>query len=314
VPYGPGGSFSVNVSVAPLISGGFDCRQVQCAITTRNDHVRTADRTQDILVPVTFSAGEAPPPAPTEPPPSVPETTAPPTTIAPPPPPSTTEAAPAPDATVADDGLSASDGTRTLTVSKASDLDPEGETLTVTGAGFDPAKGIQVTLCQAAPSPTEAASPCRAGASPDASRIVMPPADDGVDAAEMGDDGTFEVDLEVAAAIDDATDCREVDCVVAVRHFSVDPDTAEAVAADRTLDLAVPVGFAEASPDETTTTAEEPEEEAAAESVEVDEDDGDGGFPTVPVLGGAVVLAAVAAAAWKLRSGRDAGGPTGDGA
>lgn len=314
VPYGPGGSFSVNIAVAPLIAGGFDCRSIQCAIVTRNDHVRTADRTQDILVPITFGAGDAAPPVPTEPTPTVPPETTPPTTIAPPPPPSTTEAPPAPEATVSEDGLSVSDGTRTLTASKAADLDPEIDTLTVTGEAFDPAKGIQVTLCQVASSPTEPAAPCRAGASPDASRLVMPPATDGVDAEELSEDGAFEIELEVAATIDDDTDCREVECAVVVRHYSVDEEQREAVAADRTLDLALPVTFAaeSAAEDDTTTTTTT---EAAVEddAVEVEETDDGGGFPTVPVLIGAVVLAAVGIAAWRLRGRRDPSGPSGDG-
>ena len=57
VPYGEGGSFSVTVNVGPSLAGGIDCRLVQCAIVTRNDHVRTADRSQDIIIPVTFSSG-----------------------------------------------------------------------------------------------------------------------------------------------------------------------------------------------------------------------------------------------------------------
>ncbi|HMJ77963.1 MAG TPA: hypothetical protein VK507_18420, partial [Iamia sp.] len=99
-PYGPGGSFSVTITVAPVIADGFDCRQIQCAIVSRNDHIRTGDRTQDIFVPVTFAAGDAPPPvtAPpgTTPPSTAPPSTAPPTTIAPPPAPTTTAPAPAP--------------------------------------------------------------------------------------------------------------------------------------------------------------------------------------------------------------------------
>src|SRR5690606_12515977 len=64
-PYGDGGTFSVSVQVSATLAGGFDCRRVQCAIVTRNDHVRTADRSQDVIVPVTFSDGpaeSAPPP------------------------------------------------------------------------------------------------------------------------------------------------------------------------------------------------------------------------------------------------------------
>jgi hypothetical protein len=77
-PYGPGGSFTVTLSVVardPVT--GTDCTQVACAVVTRTDHTRTADRSQDAKVPLTFAVPQAPPPATT-------------TTPAPPPPPTTT--------------------------------------------------------------------------------------------------------------------------------------------------------------------------------------------------------------------------------
>jgi hypothetical protein len=43
---------------------------------------------------------------------------------------------------------SASRNGHTLTASNATDLDPAGETITVTGTGYDPAKGYYVALCQ----------------------------------------------------------------------------------------------------------------------------------------------------------------------
>ena len=71
-PYAQGGSFSTQLTVSPELGGGLDCRQVQCAIATRNDHTRSTDRSQDLFIPVTFAAGapvEAPQPteAPTAP-------------------------------------------------------------------------------------------------------------------------------------------------------------------------------------------------------------------------------------------------------
>jgi hypothetical protein len=74
-PYGPGGSFTVTLSVVaadPVT--GTDCTKVACAVVTRADHTRTADRSQDARVPLTFGSPAAPPPAPTT------------TTAAPPPP------------------------------------------------------------------------------------------------------------------------------------------------------------------------------------------------------------------------------------
>ncbi len=68
IPYGPGGSFSLALNVGPLIGDTIDCRRVSCAVVTRNDHVRSSDRSQDILVPVTFgSAAAAPVEVPTGP-------------------------------------------------------------------------------------------------------------------------------------------------------------------------------------------------------------------------------------------------------
>lgn len=58
VPYGPGGSFQVQIGVGILISSGIDCRQQQCAVVTRNDHLNSGDRSQDLYVPITF-AGQA---------------------------------------------------------------------------------------------------------------------------------------------------------------------------------------------------------------------------------------------------------------
>ncbi|HEX7132442.1 MAG TPA: hypothetical protein VF228_07700 [Iamia sp.] len=286
-PYGPGGSFSVNITVTPVIADGFDCRRIQCAIVSRNDHQRTADRTQDIFIPVTFAAGDAPPPVTA--PPATTSSTAPPTTIAPPPPPTTTAPAPAPTTEISADGLTGTVGDRSLTLSAATDLDPEGQTLTVEGAGFDEAEAVQVTLCREAASPTEAATPCLAGSSPEASRVVAPDGADG-DFAAFTDDGGFTVELDVAAVIDGETDCREVDCVVTVRHFAVADAEAEAAAADRTLDMAVPVVFAAES--EPTTTTEPAEEEVAATPVRAEEPDG--GSSALPVVLLVVVLLAAA--------------------
>jgi hypothetical protein len=87
-PYGPGGSFTVTLRPSVMLNPDVDCRVVQCAIATRNDHTRSSDRGQDGIVPVSFAAGppSAPPPAPeaspaSPPPETVPETT---TTEAPP--------------------------------------------------------------------------------------------------------------------------------------------------------------------------------------------------------------------------------------
>jgi hypothetical protein len=55
-PWGPGGSFEVEVDVSAMLRDDIDCRQVQCAIVTRADHTRLADRSLDVVVPVLFAA------------------------------------------------------------------------------------------------------------------------------------------------------------------------------------------------------------------------------------------------------------------
>jgi cell division septation protein DedD len=78
-PYGPGGTFTVTLSVVAVDPvTGTDCTRVQCAAVTRADHTRTSDRSQDARVPLAFGL----PPAPT--------TTTTTTTVAPLPPPPTT--------------------------------------------------------------------------------------------------------------------------------------------------------------------------------------------------------------------------------
>ena len=59
IPYEPGGSFSVELSVSPTINEVVDCRTVRCAIVTKSDHTIISDRSQDLIIPVTFT-GVAP--------------------------------------------------------------------------------------------------------------------------------------------------------------------------------------------------------------------------------------------------------------
>lgn len=61
VPYGPNGSFEVTIKVAARINDDVDCTRMACAVVTRNDHTRTADRGQDVVVAVSF-AGDGPGP------------------------------------------------------------------------------------------------------------------------------------------------------------------------------------------------------------------------------------------------------------
>lgn len=52
-PYGPNGTFEVQVTVTRMI-GDVDCFVTACAVTTRNDHENTEDRSQDVFGRVTF--------------------------------------------------------------------------------------------------------------------------------------------------------------------------------------------------------------------------------------------------------------------
>ncbi|WP_235030107.1 hypothetical protein [Nonomuraea solani] len=62
-PYGDAGSFTATLKISPVIgvaaegSQVFDCREVACGVVTRADHTRTADRSQDVFVRVTFASG-----------------------------------------------------------------------------------------------------------------------------------------------------------------------------------------------------------------------------------------------------------------
>lgn len=57
-PFGGDGSFSTQVYVTPMI-GDLDCRKVKCAVVTRSDHRRIADRSLDVVVPVSFRGTDA---------------------------------------------------------------------------------------------------------------------------------------------------------------------------------------------------------------------------------------------------------------
>ena len=306
-PYGPGGSFDTTFHLSPMISPTVDCRQVRCAVLTRNDHSRSTDRSQDILVPVAFAAvapnaASAPSgagrsdvaPGAAGAPRTAPATTAPPTT-APVPTTTTTTTPPAPEATVSPDGRSVTDGRRTLRADRVEGLDPEGDVVTVSGERFDATRGVYVALCRTdgeGPAP----GPCATGEGRAAWIVSDPPAW-GADLATPYDaGGRFEVELELAARLDATTDCADegVRCAVVVRA----DDTATA---DRSLDLALPVAFGAGEPAEEVASART-ERGAAAPASSSDRGTGSGGW-ALPAAGLAATLAAGAAglAWWRLR-------------
>jgi hypothetical protein len=109
-PYGPGGSFAVSMTPSATLSPTVDCRRVRCAIVTRNDHTRTGDRGQDVIVPVSFASDPAPVTTPTASVVIAPPSTEAPTTVAPE---TTTTAAPETTSTTASaDESSTDDGSQ----------------------------------------------------------------------------------------------------------------------------------------------------------------------------------------------------------
>jgi hypothetical protein len=324
-PYGPAGSFSTRFTVRAQIAPGVDCRQVRCAIVTRADHTRTADRSQDIIVPVTFRADRAPAPGapgagsgtpvgPDGAAPGAPATTAPPTVAVPSTAVPTTAPSRAPDAILAEHGRAVTDGRRTLEVSQARELDPSGTEVTVSGRGFDETAGVYVSLCAADDDPATAPGPCATGGgrsawisstAPDHSRHL---------AIGWGPGGSFEATLDLAAAIEADTDCRTTACAVVVRFDDERRD-------DRTADLAIPVRFLDASPSASTSRPPSPPTSAPSTATDGPSGDADGagssaeaatdgGAPTAPLVAAAVGLPALATAALvaRRRRARLAGG------
>lgn len=133
-----------------------------------------------------------------------------------------------------------------LSVSKTSGLDPAGETITVTGSGYDESKGIYVALC-VDNGAGQAPSPCIGGADMDgdtgASKWISndPPSYGEGLAQPYGSGGSFRVQLRVQAA-DQFTDCLTAanGCVVATRRDHLQTG-------DRSQDVRIPVTFRDPS-------------------------------------------------------------------
>lgn len=129
-----------------------------------------------------------------------------------------------------------------IRVSSVTELDPEGDTVHVTGSGFDETRGIYVALC-VVPPPGMTPTPCgggidREGATGASQWISSNPPDYGDGVAQPYDPGgRFAVDLHVSALLGPDIDCRLVQCAVVTRadHTRL---------TDRSLDVIVPVLFA----------------------------------------------------------------------
>ncbi|MCL8017321.1 immunoglobulin domain-containing protein [Streptomyces sp. AS02] len=129
-----------------------------------------------------------------------------------------------------------------LTVSASANLDPDGETLRVTGEGYDDTKGIYVAVCKDN-GDNRIPTPCLGGADQSGSSgssvwIIPKDAPDegaGTVAIPWGDGGTFDVELKVRAK-DSGLDCLQVACSVVTR---VDHNGT----GDRSQDVRIPITF-----------------------------------------------------------------------
>jgi hypothetical protein len=129
-----------------------------------------------------------------------------------------------------------------LTVSASANLDPDGESLRVTGEGYDDTKGIYVAVCKDN-GDNRVPTPCLGGAdqsgSSGSSAWIVPEGapDEGAGAVAVpwGEGGTFDVRLNVKAQ-ESGLDCFEVACSVVTR---VDHNGT----GDRSQDVRVPITF-----------------------------------------------------------------------
>lgn len=131
---------------------------------------------------------------------------------------------------------------QTLTVSRTTGLDPAGDEVTVTGSGYEEAKGVYVSLC-VLPPPGQKPTPCGGGVDLTGTGggtvwvSSHPPAYASGLPTPFGPHGSFEVTITVKAAIAEGLDCRVIACAVVTR---ADHTRAK----DRSADVFVPVAFA----------------------------------------------------------------------
>lgn len=144
----------------------------------------------------------------------------------------------------ADDSVS--DGTRTLTVTQSTGLSESGQTITVTGSGYDVNKGIYVALCVATPKGV-LPSPCGGGVDMEgdggASVWISdnPPSYAAGLPRPYGPGGSFRVSFKVGPVIDKFNDCRAVRCAIVTKSDHT-------INSDRSQDLQIPVSFLGTAP------------------------------------------------------------------
>ena len=128
-----------------------------------------------------------------------------------------------------------------LSVSKVTGISVNGETVRVTGSGFDMTKGIYVAFCVKPPA-GQAPSPCGGGAdtngdSGSSEWISSNPPPYGKSLAKpYGVGGTFSVSVRVSPKIG-SVDCRVTTCVIATRADHTR-------SSDRSQDVFIPIRFA----------------------------------------------------------------------
>lgn len=194
------------------------------------------------------------------------------------------------------------DGTRTLVVSATNDLDPDAQTLRVRGTGYDITKGIYVGLC-VVQDPAQQPSPCgggidKSGSSGSSAWISSNPPAYGVDlAVPYGDGGSFDVEITVSAAVNDAVDCRRVECAIVTKNDHT-------IISDRSQDVIIPVTFSGEAPPRPSSTTATPSEDTVAEitvspgvedltGVATSNDSGAGWAPIVIGVGVLAVLSSI---------------------
>ncbi|WP_328996532.1 hypothetical protein OG394_17960 [Kribbella sp. NBC_01245] len=147
-----------------------------------------------------------------------------------------------------------------VTVSKSSGLDPAGETVTITGRGFDLSKGIYVVFC-VNKGAGQMPSPClggvdQSGASGSSAWISSNPPSYGEGLAkpftQEGGKGSFSVQLKIKSK-DQFTDC--LNKKVAPNGCVIGTRADHTRTADRSADVLIPVTFAGSSSPSTTPSA-----------------------------------------------------------
>ncbi|MFM8868220.1 MAG: hypothetical protein ACKOFZ_08065 [Ilumatobacteraceae bacterium] len=141
---------------------------------------------------------------------------------------------------------SVTDGTRTLTVSQSTGLTETGQTITVSGSGYDVSRGIYVALCVATPKGV-LPSPCGGGVDMEgdggASVWISdnPPSYAAGLPRPYGPGGSFRVSFKVGPVIDKFNDCRAVRCAIVTKSDHT-------INSDRSQDLQIPVTFLGTAP------------------------------------------------------------------